>query len=330
MERGPSLACVEGSLVGQSFPITAEGARIGRDPGNEIRVEDGGVSRQHARVLLHNGAVWVQDAGSRNGIFVNGERVPDHRQVKVGDRVSVGNCVFVVTAAEATSRASLAPPSRPAPPPAMGKPKAGWKIWPFVVALFLAVGIVVCIGALGGRGEPEAQAPAQPTWSLSAVIEPQAGGAAPPAAPGAPVPPAAPTSVSEALAVAAGADAEAARAQLPDPPPGVTSAELVDRAAGMMDAGRLNDARTTYRQALKLDPACELCKVRIAKLDGEITSRAQQQFDVGMRYYDSMQIPQAVGAWETVLMLVPDPADPMHVRAVEYLERARGQAAGRP
>lgn len=329
MERGPTLACVEGLLLGQSFPITAEGVRVGRDPGNEIRIDDAGVSRQHARILLHNGAIWVQDAGSRNGIFVNGDRVPDHRQVKVGDKVSVGGCTFLITMPEATpSRASIASMPAPAPtPPARPSKAGGWKIWPFVVAVLLALAIIVCFGLLGSREDPQAQAPAGGSYSLSAVIEPGAEAPGTAAAPSAA--PAAPPSVAEALAVAAGADADAARAQLPEPPAGVSAQELVERAGGMMDAGRLNDARTQYRMALKLDPACAICTVRIAKLDAEIAGRAQQQFDAGMRYYDSMQLPQAIEAWETVLMLVPDATDPMHVRAVQSLERARAQGAGR-
>jgi len=96
MDRIPFLVGVEGILAGRRFQVTVAGLRLGRDPENEVHIDDSGVSRQHARVLLHNGAVWVQDAGSRNGIFVNGNRVPDHKQVKEGDRIVLGAHTFTI------------------------------------------------------------------------------------------------------------------------------------------------------------------------------------------------------------------------------------------
>jgi pSer/pThr/pTyr-binding forkhead associated (FHA) protein len=114
MERGPLLFCLEGPLAGRTYTITPEGLRLGRDPGNEVHLDDAGVSRQHARVLLHNGAVWVQDAGSRNGIFVNGERVPDHKQIKVGDRIAVGASIFQVSLPDAGAVAPARKDEKPA------------------------------------------------------------------------------------------------------------------------------------------------------------------------------------------------------------------------
>jgi tetratricopeptide (TPR) repeat protein len=95
------------------------------------------------------------------------------------------------------------------------------------------------------------------------------------------------------------------------------------------DSGRLADARIQYQQALKLDPACEICRVRIDRIQGELAAKVQATFDAGMRAYDARQFSQAISAWETVLMLAPDPADPMNARAKESLARAREAAAGR-
>ncbi len=67
----PLLVVTAGPRQGTQLEINAQGIRIGRDPNNELFLDDPEVSRHHARVILHNGAVWVQDAGSRNGIFVN-------------------------------------------------------------------------------------------------------------------------------------------------------------------------------------------------------------------------------------------------------------------
>lgn len=326
MDPVPVLVGVEGALVGQRFVVTTQGLRLGREPGNEVCLDDNGVSRQHARVILHNAAVWVQDAGSRNGVFVNGERVADHRALKPGDRVSVGSHFFELhyVSPGDSQPPSSAPRGKAAEPRVTRKVVAGepaarqWKAWPFVLALFAVVSCVGCFGAYGhfrGGGEGTAAAPA-PSYSLSTVLPADGLPPSPAGAPGAPA-------LSEALAVAAGQDAAAQRAQLPEPPAGSSATELVERAHAQYETGRLNDARTTYQMALKLDPACEICSVRIERLNGEIAERAQTQLDAGMRYWDSMQVQQAIAAWETVVLLVPDPADPLHQRAAEALARAR-------
>ena len=97
MDRQPVLVATEGTLAGQAYPITAEGLSIGREAGCDIPLEgDPDVSRQHARVFLHNSAVWAHDAGSRNGVFVNGKRLQRPKQVGPGDRLGVGTHEFMV------------------------------------------------------------------------------------------------------------------------------------------------------------------------------------------------------------------------------------------
>ena len=338
MERGPVLVCIEGAQLGRIFGVTPEGLRIGRDPANEIVVEDTGVSRQHARVLLHNGAVWVQDAGSRNGVFVNEQRVPDHRQVKLGDKLKVGATLFELRAAPPTAAAApvgappvgphVAPPSdRPVAPTAQAPGGGGgWKIWPVVVAAVVVAALIAAVTLLGGKGGGASERPTtSPAYSLSsALAEPTAGPGGSAAAPSGGAAP----SVQEALAIAAGADAASQAARLPDAPAGATPASLMEKAQGMMDAGRLNDARIHYQMALKLDPGCALCKLRIEKLGTDIQRRAQEQLDAGMRAYGTLQYAQASTAFETVLLLVPDPADPLHARAQEGLSKAK--AGGKP
>jgi hypothetical protein len=338
MDRGPALLGTQGLLAGKSFTITMEGLRIGREVGNEVHIDDGGVSRQHARVLLHNGAVWVQDAGSRNGIFVNGERVPDHKQMKVGDQLTVGAHIFEVVPGASTTGPVVPPRAAPAQKPAAAPSAAPsapkWKIWPFVLVILLVGSFIACIGLVGSGGDDGAASAAPAAggsaYSLSTMLEPAPGTVVPPAGAGsvaAPVP-ATPT-VADALAVVAGADPSASLANVPDAPPGTSSRELEELAQGMYDSGRLSEAKKQYQMALKIDAACAICKVRIERIEVELAAKVQQQFDAGMRYFDSMQFSQAVGAWETVLMLVPEPTDPMHVRAVEYLQKAKDASRGR-
>ncbi len=318
MEPIPVLIGREGLLAGQQWVITADGLRLGREPGNEVRIDDAGISRQHARVLVHNGVVWVQDAGSRNGVFVNGERVPDHKQVTPGDRVVVGNHAFEIGLVAASAVA--------APPSHMGSrpPSSGWKIWPFALVGVLVFGCVGCFGVYGMLRDRDADvsvAPSKPAYSLSGMLDEQPADAVPPPDPLKP-----PATVQDALAVAVGADEAAQRAKLPDPPPGATEASLIDKATSLYGSGRLTESRTHYQMALKLNPACEICAVRITRINAQIAERAQTAFDAGMRAYESMQFGHAEASWEAVLQLVPDPADPMHIRAAEYLVKAKAGA----
>ena len=75
----PTLVCIAGPCKGQSFGITEQGLRLGRDASNDIVLDDAAVSRFHGRIILHNNGIWVQDAGSRNGVFVCGSRVDGNR-----------------------------------------------------------------------------------------------------------------------------------------------------------------------------------------------------------------------------------------------------------
>ncbi len=155
MDKKPFLRIVEGSRTGERHAVTTAGLRIGRDATCDISIGDPGVSREHARVFLHNGAVWVQDAGSRNGVFVNGTRLARPKSIGPGDRVSVGDHVLLVVLEDADGPAPAeARPDEPtalAPPPAAAQTGLGRRA--AVVAALIAVGVIAAVVAsvvLGG------------------------------------------------------------------------------------------------------------------------------------------------------------------------------------
>lgn len=64
---------------------------VGRSAENGIRIDgDDFVSSRHARFEVRPDGVWVEDAGSTNGTFVNGARVTTARQLRRGDVVRIG------------------------------------------------------------------------------------------------------------------------------------------------------------------------------------------------------------------------------------------------
>jgi pSer/pThr/pTyr-binding forkhead associated (FHA) protein len=96
MDRVPLLVVIGGPLKGGRHQVTPTGLRIGRGEDCDITLPDTNVSRHHAEVLLHNSAVWVKDAGSRNGVFVNDKRVVRPKQMGPGDRLTLGEHVFTL------------------------------------------------------------------------------------------------------------------------------------------------------------------------------------------------------------------------------------------
>lgn len=93
----PVLVCTSGTLAGFSYPIVAgTELSIGRSEDNDLVLTEDGVSRFHARLHNDEGAIWLRDAGSRNGVFVNELRVTDHHALKVGDVVRVADSEFTI------------------------------------------------------------------------------------------------------------------------------------------------------------------------------------------------------------------------------------------
>jgi DNA-binding CsgD family transcriptional regulator len=64
--------------------------RIGRDATCEVHLEDPSVSRRHASLRVNERTVEVLDAGSRNGVQVNGQRIHHATRLKAGDIITVG------------------------------------------------------------------------------------------------------------------------------------------------------------------------------------------------------------------------------------------------
>jgi FHA domain len=68
--------------------------RIGRSITADIQLEDPMISRKHAVIERHDGAVRVLDDRSLNGVFVNGERVDEQQTLGDGDEVHIAGFVL--------------------------------------------------------------------------------------------------------------------------------------------------------------------------------------------------------------------------------------------
>lgn len=90
------LILAKGKPKGKEIAIDQQPSVIGRDPQCEVVIGSGKVSRKHCRIEIEGDKAFVVDEGSRNGTFVNGQKVEGRRALKAGDKVVVGPMGFIV------------------------------------------------------------------------------------------------------------------------------------------------------------------------------------------------------------------------------------------
>ncbi len=98
----PRLVAVSGPLKGQTFKLAEGELSIGRLSSNDVPVADIAVSRRHCVIKSTDGHFQIHDLESRNGSFVNAVPVKE-RLLEHGDRIEVGNSLFVVLLEEGES-----------------------------------------------------------------------------------------------------------------------------------------------------------------------------------------------------------------------------------
>jgi len=158
------LTMRSGPNPGTVYALDSDHISIGRDSSNSISVNDAEVSRHHARMSFQGGKYVLEDMGSTNGSFVNGQRLTGPRVLKSGEVISFGEqIVFVYEAVESdpgatvvSSRAEI--PSRPASaPPSQPQAYAGQvpgsqpdsepakKVNPVPIAIAVGAVLLICV-----------------------------------------------------------------------------------------------------------------------------------------------------------------------------------------
>ena len=161
-----------GPNPGMTFDIIKDVTVLGRDVSNDIVIGDSEISRQHSRISRTPGGYVLEDLGSTNGTYVDGERLAAPRVLSPDDLIGLGenvSLVFSATSPEAAAtvmspaaRAAAGPrppyppfPPGPATPAAIPQdlpetPKKKSRLWLFagcgcLVVILLVVAILAFI-----------------------------------------------------------------------------------------------------------------------------------------------------------------------------------------
>ena len=87
------IEAADASMVGRRFAF-GQSISIGRAPDNDIVIQDGYVSHRHAVVELLNNLYVIQDLGSVNKTYVNGQEISGRQYLQSGDMINIGTVTF--------------------------------------------------------------------------------------------------------------------------------------------------------------------------------------------------------------------------------------------
>jgi hypothetical protein len=113
-----------GPAPGKIYSLTKNEIYMGRDITNDIVINDPEISRKHARLTLQAGGYLLEDLGSTNGSFVDGQRITGSHSMAPGEVIMLGdNVSLTYETADYDPEATMAVsqdemPIPPAPPPA--------------------------------------------------------------------------------------------------------------------------------------------------------------------------------------------------------------------
>ena len=124
------LTMRSGPTPGKAFPLEKEEILLGRDLANDIPISDPEISRRHARFVMQGESILVEDLGSTNGTFLNGQRVSSPQQLRAGDVITLGEDIVLAVeqmgfdpdATVVKSQADLTARAIPQPAPSYQQP----------------------------------------------------------------------------------------------------------------------------------------------------------------------------------------------------------------
>jgi pSer/pThr/pTyr-binding forkhead associated (FHA) protein len=92
-----TLKVLKGSSAGKEIKVPTPKCIVGRGEDCQLRPKSDAISRQHCVLYVNkSGQLVIRDLKSKNGTFVNGERISEDRVLKLGDKIQFGPLAFEV------------------------------------------------------------------------------------------------------------------------------------------------------------------------------------------------------------------------------------------
>ncbi len=155
-----TLSIVNGNRAGETFELARNQVAVGRDKFCDVVIPVRSVSRQHARIVREpDGYFYIEDLGSLNGTFVNGQRVTRRTKLTDRDRIRLYDVLLEFHKGAVQSDAATDETSAPR----AAKPKVTIDDAPPVVRS------TTIVGALDATAQPRLAVGAQA--KLRAVLE---------------------------------------------------------------------------------------------------------------------------------------------------------------
>jgi|RhiMethySRZTD1v2_1073278.scaffolds.fasta_scaffold91674_2 diguanylate cyclase (GGDEF)-like protein len=90
------LIVIRGLNVGEMYKLAGKPEMVlGRGQQVDVEILDDGISRRHAALRFRDDQVLLEDLGSRNGTFVNGQRVEGSRPIQDGDKIQLSSSTIL-------------------------------------------------------------------------------------------------------------------------------------------------------------------------------------------------------------------------------------------
>src|SRR4051794_6694643 len=105
-QHGYALRFISGKYQGGEFPLPVNREIVvGRSSELDMVLVEDMVSRRHAKIIVSDDQIFIQDLGSTNGTFVNGEKIK-RAKLNEGDRILIGTSIIKLVAADPSSTAA--------------------------------------------------------------------------------------------------------------------------------------------------------------------------------------------------------------------------------
>lgn len=118
------LIVLAGAKEGTVIPLKKSKFSIGRSKECTLRAGNEAISRRHCEITRADSVWTVADMGSRNGTYVNGERIGEPTELGDGDELRVGPLHFRVSLAESVKSADAEPSKQRKAKDAAAEPQA--------------------------------------------------------------------------------------------------------------------------------------------------------------------------------------------------------------